>query len=250
MGELEGQVALITGAASGIGAACARLFAGEGAAVAVADIAPDGAETVADELRGAGGRATAARLDVTDERSWEDAVRRIVDEHGALHVLVNNAGIGTLPDVQQETRAGWERLIAVNQTGVWLGMRAVAGPIKAAGGGAIVNMSSIFGTVGGFGGSIAYHAAKGAVRLMTKNAALRWAQEGIRVNSVHPGFIETPMLAEVEELEMVPLLVERTPMGRLGRAEEVAQVVLFLAGPRSSYVTGSELYVDGGWTAQ
>ncbi|MGE5636130.1 MAG: SDR family NAD(P)-dependent oxidoreductase [Nocardioidaceae bacterium] len=250
MGEMEGRAAIVTGAATGIGAASGRALAGAGAAVVLADIAADAAEAVAEELREAGGQASAVALDVTDEEAWAEAVRRTVEQHGGLHALVNNAGVGTLPDCEQETREGWDTVIAVNQTGVWLGMRAVGEAMKAAGGGSIVNISSIFGTVGGFGASIAYHASKGAVRLMTKNAALLWAQQGIRVNSLHPGFIETPMLTEVDELGMRPLLIERTPMGRLGDPAEVAEAVLFLASPRSSYVTGSELYVDGGWTAQ
>jgi NAD(P)-dependent dehydrogenase (short-subunit alcohol dehydrogenase family) len=164
--------------------------------------------------------------------------------------LVNNAGIGTLSDCEEETVEGWDRLTAINQRGVWLGMRAAVPEFRKVGGGSIINLSSIFGAVGGFGGSIAYHASKGAVRLMTKNAAIRYAKEAIRVNSVHPGFIDTPMVAQVKGTEIEQLIVNNTPMGRMGRSEEVAQVIAFLASDAASYMTGSEVYVDGGWTAQ
>ena len=157
---------------------------------------------------------------------------------------------GSLADVEQETREGYERTIAVDQTGVWLGMKAVMPALRASGGGSIVNVSSIFGAVGGFGGSIAYHAAKGAVRLMTKNAAVRYAKENIRVNSIHPGFIDTPMVEVAKGTEMEHGILAGTPMGRWGRPEEIASVVAFLASDAASYMTGSEVYVDGGWTAQ
>ncbi len=173
-----------------------------------------------------------------------------VDAFGGLHILVNNAGIGTLADVETETRDDYERVIAVDQTGVWLGMKYAVPAMRAAGGGSIVNLSSIFGKVGGFGGSVAYHAAKGAVRLMTKNAALRYAKEGIRVNSVHPGFIDTPMITGIKGTDLEEAILAATPMGRLGRSEEIAAVILFLASDAASYVTGSELYADGGWTAR
>jgi NAD(P)-dependent dehydrogenase (short-subunit alcohol dehydrogenase family) len=177
-------------------------------------------------------------------------VAHTVREFGRLDVLVNNAGIGTFPDVEQETIEGWNRLIGINETGVWLGMRAAVPRMRKAGGGSIINVSSIFGAVGGFGASIAYHASKGAVRLMTKNAAIRYAKEGIRVNSVHPGFIDTPIVAVVKGTDTETLILNNTPMGRMGRSEEVAEVIAFLASDRASYMTGSEVYVDGGWTAQ
>jgi NAD(P)-dependent dehydrogenase (short-subunit alcohol dehydrogenase family) len=145
-------------------------------------------------------------------------VGKAVAELGGVHVLVNNAGIGTVADVEQETADGWDRLIAINQKGVWLGMKHVGPAMIQAGGGSIVNMSSIFGAVGGFGGSVAYHASKGAVRLMTKNAALHWAKQGVRVNSVHPGFVDTPMLDQVkDDPQVMGAIVAMTPMGRLAR---------------------------------
>jgi NAD(P)-dependent dehydrogenase (short-subunit alcohol dehydrogenase family) len=187
---------------------------------------------------------------VSREAAWKRVVGRTVREFGRLDILVNNAGIGTFPDVEQETLEGWNRLIGINETGVWLGMRAAVPRMRTGGGGSIINVSSIFGAVGGFGGSIAYHASKGAVRLMTKNAAIRYAKEGIRVNSVHPGFIDTPMVAVVKGTDTETLINNTTPMGRMGRSEEVAEVIAFLASDRASYMTGSEVYVDGGWTAQ
>jgi NAD(P)-dependent dehydrogenase (short-subunit alcohol dehydrogenase family) len=173
-----------------------------------------------------------------------------VAEHGRLDILVNNAGIGTFPDVEAETREGWDQLIAINQTGVWLGMKHAGPAMRDSGGGSIINLSSIFGAVGGFGASIAYHASKGAVRLMTKSAALHWATNGVRVNSLHPGFIDTPMVAPVKGGDVEQLILAATPMGRMGRAEEVAAAVAFLASDDASYMTGSEVYVDGGWTAR
>jgi NAD(P)-dependent dehydrogenase (short-subunit alcohol dehydrogenase family) len=169
-------------------------------------------------------------------------------------VLVNNAGIGTLPDLESETREGWDKLIAINQTGVWLGMKAAAAELKK-NGGAIVNVASIYGASGGTGASIAYHASKGAVRLMTKNAAIHWAKQGIRVNSVHPGFVDTPMVAPLAKVDtpeakaFLGYIEASTPMGRMATADEIAAAIAFLASADASHVTGAELYVDGGFTA-
>jgi NAD(P)-dependent dehydrogenase (short-subunit alcohol dehydrogenase family) len=248
--ELKGRVALVTGAARGIGAATARQLAADGAAVILTDVIDDEGEALAADISSTGGTAVYRRLDVSREAAWKRVVAHAVREFGRLDVLVNNAGIGTFPDVEQETLDGWNRLIGINETGVWLGMRAAVPRMRKVGGGSIINVSSIFGAVGGFGGSIAYHASKGAVRLMTKNAAIRYAKEGIRVNSVHPGFIDTPMVAVVKGTDVEQQINAMTPMGRMGRSEEVAGVIAFLASDRASYMTGSEVYVDGGWTAQ
>lgn len=243
-------VALVTGAARGIGAATARRLGEAGYAVVVADVIDDEGRAVAEAVEAAGHRARFAHLDVTSEEEWNAVVADAERELGPITVLVNNAGIGTFADVEEETREGWDRLIAINQTGVWLGMKVVGSRMRERGRGSIINLSSIFGAVGGFGGSIAYHASKGAVRLMTKSAALHWATTGVRVNSVHPGFIETPMIEQTKGTPVEQAILGMTPMGRLGRPEEIAGVIAFLAGDDASYMTGSEVYVDGGWTAR
>ena len=248
--DLFGKVAIVTGGAQGIGAATAEAMAAAGAAIVVADILDEEGERMASHLRDIGYTARYEHLDVSEEANWAHVVEKTVAELGGLHVLVNNAGIGTMSDVETETREGWDRLIAINQTGVWLGMKMAAPRMRASGGGSIVNVSSIFGAVGGFGGSIAYHASKGAVRLMTKNAAIRYAKEGIRVNSVHPGFIDTPMIEQVKDTPVEQAILANTPMGRLGTPAEIGAVIAFLASDAASYMTGSEVYVDGGWTAQ
>jgi 3alpha(or 20beta)-hydroxysteroid dehydrogenase len=172
-------------------------------------------------------------------------------ECSGLDALVNNAAVGSLATVENEERESWDRLIAIDQTGVWLGMKHAGALIERSGGGSIVNMCSILGTVGGMGTSFAYHAAKGAVRTMTKNAALHWATRGVRVNSLHPGFIGTAqLLNRFEGSERHRLMVANTPMGRLGTEAEIAAVVAFLASDDSTFMTGSEVYADGGWTAQ
>ncbi|TMR94043.1 SDR family NAD(P)-dependent oxidoreductase [Nonomuraea basaltis] len=249
--RLSGRVALVTGATGGIGDAIVRRFAAEDATVVVTDVDPGRCEEVAEELTKAGGRAVGLGLDVTDEQAWETVVDEVGASLGGLSVLVNNAGIARMTDVETETLETWEEVVAVTQRGVWLGMKHAGPVIERSGGGSIVNVSSIFGTVGGFGGQFSYHAAKGAVRLMTKNAALHWATRGVRVNSVHPGFIETPLSRKLwRGTPRLEAMIGNTPMGRLGRTGEVADAVLFLASDESSFVTGSELYVDGGYTAR
>ncbi|MEX0630432.1 MAG: glucose 1-dehydrogenase [Chloroflexota bacterium] len=247
---LDGKVALVTGGARGIGAATCRELAALGAEVVVTDVLDGEGTALADELRESGHTAFYRHLDVADEDAWSETVAAVIARSGRMDILVNNAGIGTFEDVEAETVAGYQKVIGINQVGVWLGMRAVIPQMRAQGSGSIINVSSIFGAVGGFGGSIAYHASKGAVRLMTKNAAIRYAKEGIRVNSVHPGFIDTPMVEVAKGTDMETAILANTPMGRWGSAEEIATVIAFLAGDGASFMTGSEVYADGGWTAQ
>jgi NAD(P)-dependent dehydrogenase (short-subunit alcohol dehydrogenase family) len=250
MKRFEGQVALVTGGARGIGVATAQRFARDGAAVAVTDVLDTEGQAVAEALAQAGSRACFEHLDVSDEDAWVRAVDRIEADLGPITILVNNAGVGTLAHVEDETVEAWDRVVAINQTGVWLGMKVVGTRMRERGAGAIVNVSSIFGAVGGFGGSIAYHASKGAVRLMTKSAALHWATKGVRVNSIHPGFVETPMLEAAMGTPMETQILSMTPMGRMGRPDEIASVIAFLVSEDASYMTGAEVYVDGGWIAR
>ena len=257
MERLAGRVALITGAASGIGKATAERLAAEGAAVVITDIDDGGGKAVAVELGGLGRAAAYLHLDVGSEQEWQRAVEGAVEQFGRLDVLVNNAGVRGEPEPIEETSlADWDRSIAILQTGVFLGMKWAAPALLESGHASVVNISSIFGASGGFGTSPAYHAAKGAVRVLTKTAALRWAKRGIRVNSVHPGFIDTPLLHPGSACEpsgsakFHQAILDVTPLGRLGRPEEVAAGVAYLASDEAAFVTGSELYIDGGYMAR
>jgi NAD(P)-dependent dehydrogenase (short-subunit alcohol dehydrogenase family) len=250
MKRLEGRVALVTGAASGIGRATALRLAEEGAAVVVTDVNTEGGEITVQHILDKAGRSVFVHHDVTSEPEWEAAVATAVDTFGSLDILVNNAGMGDLKTIEETSLDEWNTTVAVDQTGVFLGMKVAAAHLKASGYGSVVNISSIFGTSGGFGGSPAYHAAKGAVRTLTKNVALHWATEGVRVNSVHPGFIDTPIIDQALGTEIEEAMNAMTPMGRLGHPEEVAAGVAYLASDDASFVTGLELYIDGGYIAR
>ncbi|MFI6527069.1 SDR family NAD(P)-dependent oxidoreductase [Streptomyces uncialis] len=245
MTRFEGRTALVTGGASGIGAATARRIAEEGGSVVVADVQDDAGRSLVDTWSAAGLTARFTHLDVSDEDSWSAAIRDTVASFGGLDILVNNAAIAGKASIEDTSRAEYDRIIAVTQTSVFLGTRAASTALKASGKASVVNVSSIFGIVGGFGINPAYHAAKGAVRVLTKNLALAWGKEGVRVNSVHPGIIDTPMLGDLDKAELISL----NPIGRLGQAEEVAAVIAFLASDDAAFVTGSEFIVDGGYTA-
>jgi NAD(P)-dependent dehydrogenase (short-subunit alcohol dehydrogenase family) len=250
MERREGRVALVTGAASGIGKAIAVRLAAEGAAVLVTDVNDEQGHAVVTSIVEAAGRASFAHLDVTSESDWATAVAKVVDEFGGLDILVNNAGMGDLATIEETSVEDWARTIGIDQTGVFLGMKTAAAALAESGHASVINISSIFGTSGGFGTSPAYHAAKGAVRTLTKNTALHWAERGIRVNSVHPGFIDTPILDSTKGTEFEQTMISMTPMGRLGRPEEVAAGVAYLASDDASFVTGLELYIDGGYIAR
>lgn len=250
LNRLSGRVVLLTGATGGLGVHIAGRLAAEGARIAVTDLDERACHGLVAQLPGGTGKHTAIALDVSSETDWSAAAAETESRLGGLHALVNNAALGSLATVEDETAEHWDRVVSVDQTGVWLGMKHCGPRIRRNGGGSIVNMCSILGTVGGLGNSVAYHAAKGAVRTMTKNAALHWAADGVRVNSLHPGFVATgPLLERHEGTERYDAMVAKTPMGRLGRPEEIAAVVAFLVSEDSSYMTGSEIYADGGWTA-
>lgn len=245
MGKLDGKVALITGGARGQGAAEAALFASEGATVVVTDVLDaDGAATA----RACGG--TYLHHDVTSESRWDEVVQEVVKAHGRLDVLVNNAGIFKVGGIANTTLDDYMRVIQVNQVGVFLGMRAVSKPMMERGSGAIVNISSIAGMESS-PGAVAYGASKWAVRGMTKSAAKELGRYGIRVNSIHPGIIETPMLHEIPAFESgnAERFTRRIPLGRIAEANEVAKLALYLSCDDSSYSSGAEFIVDGGMTA-
>jgi NAD(P)-dependent dehydrogenase (short-subunit alcohol dehydrogenase family) len=249
--RLAGKVALISGGARGMGAAEARLFASEGAQVVLGDILDAEGKAVEAEVNAQGGQAVFVHLDVTREAEWEQAVALAVSRFGKLNVLVNNAGIGGASRVEDTTAEAWDRVLAVNAKGVFLGTKAAIPAMRQAGGGSIVNISSQLGLVGMDDSSPQYTASKGAVRLLTKTTALQYAREGIRCNSVHPGPIVTPMTEQRRAEPVVyQRMLSRIPLGRYGEADEVAYAVLYLASDESSFVTGSELVIDGGWTAQ
>ena len=248
--RLNGKVALVSGGASGMGQSEALIFAREGAKVVVADVMETEGRQVADKIKAAGGQGLFVKLDVGQEAEWDKAVNATVGAFGKLDVLVNNAGISGTFDQDMLSTAAWDTLMEINAKGVFLGMKTAIPAMQRAGGGAIVNISSISGFVGQQGVHMAYNASKGAVRIMTKTAAVQFAQHGIRVNSVHPGMLP-PMRSSKGSADPTwrEKMIRAVPMKREGRVEEVAHAVLFLASDEASYITGTELVVDGGYLA-
>jgi cyclopentanol dehydrogenase len=249
MDRLKGKVALISGGARGQGAAEARLFASEGAKVVIGDVLDDLCKKTADEINSKSGSkaVVALHLDVTRAADWRAAVDSCVREFGGLDVLVNNAGIANVKGIEETSEEEWDSIVNINQKGVWLGMKTAVPAMRGRGGGSIINISSIYGIIGS-PGSAAYHGTKGAVRLLTKAAAVQYAPDKIRGNSVHPGVILTPMVDVVPRSELQPL-IDLAPMKRAAQPEEVGWCVVFLASDEASFVTGAELVVDGGYTA-
>ena len=248
--RLEGKVAIISGGARGMGAEEARLFAREGATVVIADVLEDEGRQLEAELNETGAEALFLHLDVTVEEEWQKVIDTTVSRYGRLDVLVNNAGISGSFDRYIVSTDAWDRLMEINAKGVFLGIKHAVLEMRKVGGGSIVNISSISGFVGQDNIHMGYNASKGAVRILTKSAAVQYAKEGIRVNSVHPG-IMPPMRTSVAtaDPEIRRQMLAKVPMGREGRREEVGYAVLFLASDEASYITGTELIVDGGYTA-
>ncbi len=260
--RLAGKVAIVTGGASGIGAETARVFAAEGAAVVVCDVNEALGRAVVDEIGGNGGAAAFRLLQVTDEEQWAALVAETEETYGKLNVLTNIAGIsGRDPQqniqptltaggvLEDQSLAKWNEVMAVNATGTFLGTKAVIAPMRRAGGGSIVNISSICGIVGSFANP-AYHASKGAVRIFSKSAAIQYAADKIRVNSIHPGFVDTPMTQPGHaNPEIAQKRLDATPLGRFGTPHDIAMGCLYLASDEAAWVTGSELVIDGGMTA-
>lgn len=247
-GRLAGKVALVSGGASGIGAAHVRVFTAEGAKVVAGDVQEAQGKAVVEEVNRSGGEAVFVRLDVAKEADWANAVQTAVSRFGKLTTLINNAGVYWPQGVEAETTENWQKMIGINQSGVWFGMKAAIPELRKAGGGSIVNISSLYGILGS-PGSIAYHATKGAVRTMSKAAALEYVKQGIRVNSIHPGMINTPILGNLTQ-EGDAAIRAAIPMGRMGRPEDIAYGALYLCSDEAAYVTGIELVIDGGWLAQ
>lgn len=255
--RLLNKVALVTGGASGIGAATAHAFAEHGAAVVVTDVNEDQGGAVAENICQSGGQAIYLQLDTADEAQWTCAVVETLAKFSQIDILANIAGVSDRhPDNKTDRRIedasleSWERVFAVNAAGVFLGVKHVIAPMRAGGGGSIINISSIYGIVGSAAGA-AYHSSKGAVRTFTKAAAIQCAGDNIRVNSVHPGFVDTPMTAQVHKNpERVAARLSATPLGRFGKAQDIAFGGLFLASDEIAWMTGSELVIDGGLLAQ
>ena len=248
--RLEGKVAIITGAAGSMGAEEARLFAREGAKVVISDVFDDDGRRIEAEISEAGGEATYVHADVTSEDDWKRLIWETVSQYGRLDILVNNAGVsGDSPEIDELDFDGWNRIMDVNATGVFLGTKYAVEQMVQTGGGSIVNISSIAGIVGAEGDHPAYHASKGAVRILTKAMAVQYGAQGIRVNSVHPGFMP-PMRTSAPNPTAGRELARQTPLRRTGETIEVAYGVLFLASDEASFITGTELVIDGGFIAR
>ena len=251
MGRLDGKVAIVSGGARGQGATEARMFAREGAKVVLGDVLDEEGKQVEAQINESGGDATYVHLDVTREDDWRSAVETAVGRYGKLDILVNNAGILIRKSLEDTTVEDWDRIMGVNAKGVFLGTKQAIPAMRRAGGGSIINISSTAGLVGSPNGSPSYTASKGAVRLLTKSAAIQYAKEGIRCNSVHPRPIDTEMIRDtLTDPARLEQRMQRLPMGKVGTPEDIAYGVLYLASDESSFVTGSELVIDGGTTAQ
>lgn len=245
--RFNGKVVIVTGAARGQGLAAVRLFAAEGASIVATDILPSVREVF--ETTTERDRHLLLDHDVTDERQWRDVVEAALAKYGRIDVLVNNAGVTSRTGIEETSIAEWDRVLRINAQSVLLGMQSVLPSMRQSqNGGAIVNVSSIYALVGS-GASAAYQASKAAVHMLTKTAAVQYAKDNVRVNSVHPGIIDTPMIADMTK-DRYNILVSGTPMGRLGSADEVAKGVVFLASDDASFITGTELVIDGGYTAR
>ena len=250
MGRLDGKIAMVTGSGNGMGRAEAVLFAREGSKVAVADLRDEDGRRVQREIEDSGGTAIFVHLDVTDPASWESTLDEIEAKLGKLNILVNNAGISSTSQKENFSIEGWDNIMGVNARGTFLGCRASIPRMIANGGGAIVNISSISGIVGAISetGHPAYNASKGGVRLLTKALAARHAKDGIRCNSIHPGTMPPMTSAQDQNRDPATGRFDKIPMGRMGDVFEIAYPVLFLASDEASYITGTELIVDGGTT--
>ena len=248
--RLQNKVALISGGAKGMGAVEAKLFAKEGAKVVIGDVLETEGKQIEAEINETGGECLFVPLDVTDENQWNEAVAATVRRFGKLDILINNAGIFRTSAVEETSSTEWDQVMDINAKGVFLGAKAAIPAMREAGGGSIINLSSVAGLVGAAYSS-AYSASKGAVRLFTKSTAIQYATDGVRCNSIHPGVIQTDMTKEaIADSQFKAQRLDPTPLARLGQPEDVAYGALYLASDESSFVTGAELVIDGGWTAQ